>query len=477
MSTAPIREALLSIWKKSSSKIIRETTLDISPHFIPINLEALNVSLSKVIVQDLERLFPDSEERELAVQSGLDFSDRVINLRDLRDKIQKYVVAKHKNKIEISGNQLLVNGKPAAVGVDVILSQNLPAVVYSSGVLVGVLYSNYNSAYDGLFRDFLNKEIAKYIDDKLYDGQKYKKGFDVGHILGNSDLARTPLGLKINRMLDAISNITDADIGIPGYVSKNKGKLTQLYNKVSTRLQALQAKSTYGQQIEILLEKDFGLKEFLLSVRANVVVIQDRVENQKVFGSLIEGIAESDIKSFLIDANFSNSLVQELALRYSSAISGKRLGNQQKRSKKLQSVDIGKKSKYNKPTRKNNKIAVPTGLKSTGKPVSIIGNLQSLLDTLLVQKIKQNMGNGSRRDILNLRTGRFAESAKVERLSESRQGMITAFYSYMKNPYATFSAGGRQELPRSRDPKLLIAKSIREIVGQQVANRLRAVNI
>jgi len=53
--------------------------------------------------------------------------------------------------------------------------------------------------------------------------------------------------------------------------------------------------------------------------------------------------------------------------------------------------------------------------------------------------------------------------------------MITAFYSYMKNPYATFSAGGRQELPKSRDPKLLISKSIREIVGQQVANRLRAV--
>lgn len=104
-------------------------------------------------------------------------------------------------------------------------------------------------------------------------------------------------------------------------------------------------------------------------------------------------------------------------------------------------------------------------------------SLQNLLNANLVEQIKQNMGSGSRRDVLNLRSGRFAESAKVERLSESRQGMITAFYSYMKNPYATFSQGGRQESPRSRDPKLLISKSIREIAQQQVANRLRAVAV
>ena len=87
------------------------------------------------------------------------------------------------------------------------------------------------------------------------------------------------------------------------------------------------------------------------------------------------------------------------------------------------------------------------------------------------------MGSGSSRTVLNLQTGRLAESAKVERLSESRAGMITAFYSYMKNPYATFSDGGQQSSPKSRDPKLLISKSIREIAATQVANRLRAVAI
>ena len=85
------------------------------------------------------------------------------------------------------------------------------------------------------------------------------------------------------------------------------------------------------------------------------------------------------------------------------------------------------------------------------------------------------MGSGSSRNILNYRTGRLAASAKVENMSESRNGMITAFYSYMKNPYATFSEGGKQQNPRSRDPKLLISTAIHEIAAQRVANRLRAV--
>jgi len=97
------------------------------------------------------------------------------------------------------------------------------------------------------------------------------------------------------------------------------------------------------------------------------------------------------------------------------------------------------------------------------------------INASLHDQIKKNMGTGSRQDVLNYRTGRFAQSARVERLSESRQGMITAFYSYMKNPYATFSRGGRQERPYTRDPKLLISKSIRELAGTQVANRMRAV--
>lgn len=104
-------------------------------------------------------------------------------------------------------------------------------------------------------------------------------------------------------------------------------------------------------------------------------------------------------------------------------------------------------------------------------------SLTNIINAGLHDRIRENMGTGNRRDVLNYRTGRFANSAKIDHLTISRQGMITAFYSYMKNPYATFSVGGRREYPRSRDPKLLISKSIRELAARQVTNQLRAVLI
>ena len=144
-------------------------------------------------------------------------------------------------------------------------------------------------------------------------------------------------------------------------------------------------------------------------------------------------------------------------------------------NKKLKVPNVKKsKSSVTSTSERPVKVKIPKVNMSLALPTNLMG-LEELINSQLVERIKQNMGSGNRRDILNLRTGRFAESVKVERLSESRAGMITAFYTYMRNPYATFSEGGKQQSPRSRDPKLLISKSIREIAQAKVQNRLRAV--
>jgi hypothetical protein len=124
--------------------------------------------------------------------------------------------------------------------------------------------------------------------------------------------------------------------------------------------------------------------------------------------------------------------------------------------------------KLKKPVVKNRPVKSKISVEQT------LTSLQNLLNTLLHEQIRQNMGTGNRRDVLNYRSGRFAQSAQVERISQGREGMITAYYTYMKYPYATFSEGGRQQFPRSRDPKLLISKSIREIMQQQMITRMRA---
>lgn len=133
------------------------------------------------------------------------------------------------------------------------------------------------------------------------------------------------------------------------------------------------------------------------------------------------------------------------------------------------------------------KIAEATALKARLKQqaprqfkprqeLSLLG-LQRLINSQLQDVVSANMGDGDSRQVLNYRTGRLAGSARAERLSQSREGLITVFYSYMKAPYSTFSQGGLQAYPTSRDPKLLIAKSIREIALQYVGNRLRSVAI
>lgn len=104
-----------------------------------------------------------------------------------------------------------------------------------------------------------------------------------------------------------------------------------------------------------------------------------------------------------------------------------------------------------------------------------LSRLLAILQYSINDQVAHNMGTGDSKDILNYRTGRFASSVEVQRLTTSREGTISAFYTYMKYPYATFSEGGQQQYPKTRDPKLLIAKSIRDIAARVVTNRMRAV--
>lgn len=115
-----------------------------------------------------------------------------------------------------------------------------------------------------------------------------------------------------------------------------------------------------------------------------------------------------------------------------------------------------------------------------GKFASLI-NLKLLINSKLHDRIKANMGKGSARSILNYRTGRFAglfgNSAEVRSLAVDREGTVTAFYTYMKYPYQTFEPGFKQGAPASRDPRILISKSIRQIATSLIKNRLRIIPV
>lgn len=261
----------------------------------------------------------------------------------------------------------------------------------------------------------------------------------------------------------------------------------------------------FVKQVPLFLEysvdmtKDFSFAKVLLDINFTFVVPMPASANSAsgtVERKAIEKLTDEYIMPSLVDAMKSRlSWLKDVAVNLRSspnlkeffeAIGQEALSKGTTKTKQLQDWGkTGKKLIAKVAVPKVTKVKVPTKVAgSTTKGTTKAGdqankvnlsNLQALLNTHLQDVVSANMGDGSSKNVLNYRTGRFASSVKVERLSQSREGMITAFYNYMRNPYGTFSEGGAQQSPRSRDPKLLISKSIREIAATSVANRLRAV--
>ena len=342
----------------------------------------------------------------------------------------------------------------------------------------------------------VSTRINKFVNDELKkEGVESPIGayLDAGHSsikFGDSYAFNSP---KQTAMLFDIST-TSAD----SFLSKsiNLNTATDIFVKRTEQLE---------QSVEVT--KDFGstFASIFVEFGGSIVVYENAVNNQQ------RGQLEKQEK-FGTNQNVLKKMVKHFQHIKDTAIKGqyntselsKIIRNLYKYASSPSAIDmlvhniastiIGKPKEVFKQTKKvskksttttSRKVSVPklkaiqASVKQGAKPIELLNltNLQNLLNQRLHDQIKANMGTGQSRSTLNYRSGRLAQSAQVERMSESRAGMITAFYTYMKYPYATFSDGGAQQSPKSRDPKLLIAKSIREIAGTSVANRMRAVNV
>jgi hypothetical protein len=263
-------------------------------------------------------------------------------------------------------------------------------------------------------------------------------------------------------------------------------------------------KTISSQNISRDAELTEGFKKLVISLKPLTEVVLAKaaelrsMPDSKDLADMIAGDARAlnQLASTLINTKGSPSLKASIGKNIANIIkTGKTLEEVttkvtqtvSKTSKDKDVVELNKMLKQagkalkqvQKEAKKQNKVSGTKQVTSTtvsGKlqRMPSMTSLQAYINENLQSVISANMGGGTERSILNYRTGRFAESAKVETLSKSRQGLITAFYTYMKNPYQTFEPGFRQGSPRSRDPKLLISKSIREIVATKVDNKLRA---
>lgn len=282
--------------------------------------------------------------------------------------------------------------------------------------------------------------------------------------------------------------------------SNNKEQAIKQAYQVSTKF--LQTTKLVEETIEITKEFGDGFVKLFISIGGSVVRFENSIINQRrglylerketrgtnkiVLTQLAQELSKigsklgKQVSKLLLFGRTSPSVLEHITDNIINNITGKKTKSSKSKTSSTKSTKITDKepvlSGFIKTT--TSKLPKLTKPKLEYKPISSEINLSKLLlyiNQNLQNVVSANMGDGNRRDILNYRTGRFAESVQVESLSQSRQGTITAFYSYMKNPYSTFSQGGRQQYPRTRDPKLLISESIRELAQQQVTNRLRAV--
>lgn len=313
----------------------------------------------------------------------------------------------------------------------------------------------------------LQRRVAKVLKsstiESLFTGTD-ERGYtttNIGHLsLKESAQATTPLETKLQTLLQAVSSSPIA----AQFINRNINKLHKQHR----------ADTSY-----VFNRKSFELDKFseILGSGTVLVVLQTSAKNLAL--AKIEAAIERDVRNYLtsdkfkskiLNAKGSNSILEDIVGSIVAKLSGKSSVPGSKHSKK----PVKRASSPMLTDRKTTLNRLPP-LRNLGGQFTSLVKLQNIINEQLARTIANNMGDGTSKTILNYRTGRLANSAKVERMSQSREGMVTAFYTYMRNPYGTFSEGGAQGIPRSRDPKLLISKSIREIAATQVSNRMRAV--
>ena len=328
------------------------------------------------------------------------------------------------------------------------------------------------------------------------------KFYEKGHVVGlNTEL--------LQATATRISNIDTRGSTGKGFFLAELEKVIEYYKRLdydSANIQPASDVKVYASVNKTITKT--GITKYLVELQPKAVNQKSAQEVKATIGSirklfspngltdkaisdLIDKIAGSvtdpKFQQDLINLKSSPDLPEMIAVNIAATIAGKPVDQNYSHkdvpiaTKKVAKVDLSEINKTAKQElkkledlKKKLKVKVPQ-IKPMQESFYGLARLQLLLDSNLQDIVSANMGMGSERGVLNYQTGRFAASVKVERLSESRQGMITAFYTYMKNPYQTFEPGYAQGSPKSRDPKLLIAKSIRELAATVVGNRLRAV--
>jgi hypothetical protein len=220
------------------------------------------------------------------------------------------------------------------------------------------------------------------------------------------------------------------------------------------------------------------------------IVYQNKYENRAI-DAIRERQALDVVRKFFEDVGSetlaklesSSSLEDRMYARVIESFIANPKNKQIKLNKKIDSRKIkfkaeGKVKQQNKSKKKSkgsiipHKVSksVPANRKTRAtQGAANLANILGILNARLPSKVVANMNPPA----LENRTGRFAASVRATDIIPTKQGYPSIGYTYQKNPYQVFesSSGSRFSSPQ-RDPRVLIDKSIREILAEYLIGRI-----
>lgn len=460
-SLGGIRELLASVVKRFS----RPVPANVTPHFIPLDLE----SIKNTVESDISSRIPVSLVGGAPVRPKLD---------GLRAGILRFVNSSIPYKIVLTqGRAIVVGEKSKHIAIDVIVGKFTPAAVYRDSVsndnLLGVLYGSLNKAQADFFEGFLNREMTSFLDKSA------KAMFGAGVV------SRDPIIKELTRLNNSVNSISATSVNIVGVpASHNKASLLQTAVIVQSLMTQHARTADPAPMVNVTVVKE--LSGFINKINAQIIIVQEETEPSGVANEISSGVTSGRFGQLLSSlkvagsdllSDISAKIIRVFSLGTNSKgeLKGDVIPSMQEHTRRSGAVMTPIEST------KRTTVSITTGKGSTGKvdlptqtAVSTT-SLAALINSKLHDEIQSRMGSGEREDILNYRTGRLAHSAKVTTVSQTRTGALTAFFTYMRYPYGTFSEAGAQQFPRSRDPSTLIQASIRAIATKQMIHNLRTV--
>ena len=295
---------------------------------------------------------------------------------------------------------------------------------------------------------------------KLLGGQGSKAGAQLGHEEGGRGLASSSVNaLKAESMI-ARSSVEDKGV---------------LESAISTYKNTMTLDIKHSQ----VITKDGKLKKSYVPLLS----WQESISNQEMKEAEEDAVRELNIAlKDIATMDGSTPLLSALTQVTLEGLSPtKKRKNVKVVGKKASVINESTKGASTKKTTKKKKTPIvrDSGIerasvsailkkKKSARAVSPFSYM-AMINKKLPETVRKNMGGSG----LQNRTGRFANSVKVQDVNVTKQGHPSFGYTYAKNPYQVFEVGeGSAPWANSRrDPRKLIDKSIREVAAELAIGR------